>query len=195
MSTNKPPDTVKRLIDSFDHHANWYKSSDYKEAQLRQEFLNPFFEALGWDVYNKLGFAPHSQQVIHEDSLRMGGTTKAPDYSFRVGGRRFFFVEAKAPAHNLCKDPSPAFQLRRYAWTAKLPLSLLTDFEELGVYDTRIRPVRTDKPHKARLRYLTYHDYADQWEFLLETFSPVAVQQGALDKLVYLGPILVDIFQ
>jgi hypothetical protein len=44
----------------------------------------------------------------------------------------------------------PAFQLRRYAWSAKLPLSILTDFEEFTIYDTASslkRPQSLDRPH------------------------------------------------
>ena len=51
---------------------------------------------------------------------------------------RKFFVEAKKTSVNIKDDISPAFQLRRYAWSAKLPLSILTDFEEFAVYDCRI---------------------------------------------------------
>jgi hypothetical protein len=49
MST-PAPDAVKRLIDRFDHDRKVFLSGDYKEEQLRAEFLNPFFTALGWDV-------------------------------------------------------------------------------------------------------------------------------------------------
>jgi len=107
------------------------------EAQIRQHLIDPFFEALGWDVANKQGYAEAYKEVIHEDAVKVGTATKAPDYSFRIGGVRKFFVEAKKPSVNIKDDPSPAFQLRRYAWSAKLPLSILTDFEEFAVYDCR----------------------------------------------------------
>ena len=41
------PDSVKRLVDHFDHNRSVFLSGDYKE-ELRLEFLNPFFTALGW---------------------------------------------------------------------------------------------------------------------------------------------------
>ena len=47
------PDAVKRLVDRFDRDRNAFLSPDYKEEQLRAEFLNPFFTALGWDMDNK----------------------------------------------------------------------------------------------------------------------------------------------
>lgn len=51
---------------------------------------------------------------------------------FRIVGSQKFFVEAKKPSVYIKGDVQPAFQLRRYAWSAKLPLSILTDFEEFA---------------------------------------------------------------
>jgi len=84
-------------------------------------------------VSSNRGGAPEAyKDVVHEDAIKVGGAHKAPDYGFRIGGQRKFFVEAKKPSVNLMDDPLPAFQLRRYAWSARLPLSILTDFEEFA---------------------------------------------------------------
>ena len=56
----------------------------------------------------------------------------------------------RSPSVNIKDDVSPAYQLRRYAWSAKLPLSILTDFEEFAVYDCRIKPDKTDKAVRRR---------------------------------------------
>ena len=129
------PKGVKRLVERFERNHDAYRSSDYNEAQVRLELINPFFKALGWDVYNEAGYAEAYKEVIHEDAIKVGGATKAPDYCFRIGGVRKFFVEAKRPGVNIKDDENAAYQLRRYAWSAKLPLSILTDFEEFAVYD------------------------------------------------------------
>src|SRR6266480_265281 len=160
------PQTVLELIERFDRNRTAYKSEQYNEARLRIEFLNPLFEALGWDVNNKQGYAEAYKDVIYEDAIKIGAATKAPDYCFRVGGTRKFFVEAKKPAINLKDATDPAFQLRRYAWSAKLPMSILTDFEELIVYDCRVKPDRDDKASTARLLYLPFIDYEKRWEEL-----------------------------
>ncbi|HEX7424271.1 MAG TPA: N-6 DNA methylase [Terriglobales bacterium] len=76
----------------------------------------------------------------------------------------------------------PAFQLRRYAWSAKLPLSILTNFEEFAIYDCRIRPQATDKPTVARILYVTSGEYVDRWNEIAETFSHEAVLKGAFDR-------------
>jgi hypothetical protein len=85
---------------------------------LRQQFINPLFECLGWDMENRQGHAPDYQDVIHEDAIKIGGATKAPDYSFGIGKDRKFFVEAKKPSVKIKDDGDSAYQLRRYAWPA-----------------------------------------------------------------------------
>ena len=129
---NAPPE-IRQLVERFQLHRDAYRSAQYNEMQVRREFVDPFFKALGWDVDNEQGYAEAYKDVIHEDALKFGGSTKAPDYCFRIGGVRKYFVETKRPSVNLKLDPEPAYQLRRYAWSAELPLSVLTDFEEFCV--------------------------------------------------------------
>ena len=175
------PDGLIALVERFEENLDSYTSGRYNETQLRREFIDPMFELLGWDVSNSQGRAETYKDVVHEDAIRVGGGTRAPDYAFRIGGVRKFFVEAKAPHKNLKNDPNPAFQLRRYAWSAKLPLSILTDFEEFSVYDTRFRPHKSDKAATARILYLRYTDYISRWSEIANVFSHDALGAGAFD--------------
>src|SRR5437588_6103746 len=95
------PQLVLDLIERYNRNRAAYRSEQYNEARLRIEFLNPFFEALGWDVANKQGYAEAYKDVIYEDAIKIGAATKAPDYCFRIGGTRKFFVEAKKPVITL----------------------------------------------------------------------------------------------
>ncbi len=175
MSTlTQIPNLIKRFKNQID--------SDYNETQTRIEFINPFFTALGWDVENKQGLSIIHCPVVHETPLKIGRATKIPDYSFRVGGVRKFFVEAKKPSINLKNDPEPAYQLRRYGWNAKLSLSIITNFAEFAVYDCRIKPESTDKASTARVWYLPFTDYLEHWEELVERFSFEAVWQGKFEQ-------------
>ncbi len=173
---------IKRLVEKFEEHKDSYKSGKYNEAQLRQEFLDPFFAALGWDIENIEGYAEAYKEVVHEDALKVGGATKAPDYSFRIGGVRKFFVEAKKPSINIKDDIHPAFQLRSYAWSAKLSLSIVTDFEEFAVYDCRIEPKKTDKASKGRILYFTFDQYVEKWDEIQSIFSRESILKGQFDK-------------
>lgn len=176
------PKEIVDLVDRFENNLASYKSGHYNETQVRREFVDPFFKALGWDVDNEQGFAEAYKDVIHEDAVKVGTTTKAPDYSFRIGGQRKFFLEAKKPSVDIKDDIHPAFQLRRYAWTMKLPLSVLTDFEEFAVYDCNVKPDKTDKASNARIFYLNYKDYLTRWDEITGIFSKNAVLKGSFDK-------------
>ena len=134
---------IPELVEHYTRNRESYTSAQYNETQLRREYLDPLFTLLGWDIDNKHGYAEAYKDVVHEDAIKIGVSTKAPDYSFRIGGTRKFFVEAKKPSIHIKDDIDPAFQLRRYAWSAKLPLSILTNFDEFAVYDCRVKPDKT----------------------------------------------------
>ncbi|MFP4529586.1 MAG: Eco57I restriction-modification methylase domain-containing protein, partial [Candidatus Kapaibacterium sp.] len=178
----QPPEELFELIRRFEDNEQRYKSNQYNEAQLRQEFINPLFALMGWDIYNSKGYAEQYKDVVHEDSVKVGGMTKAPDYSFRIGSQRKFFLEAKRPSVDIKGDIHPAYQLRRYAWSAKLPLSILSDFEEMAVYDCRKKPVKTDKASTARIKYYNYKEYPDKWDEIVGIFGPEAIKKGSFDR-------------
>ncbi len=176
------PALVDELVRRFLDNEASYRGANYKEDQLRQEFLNPFFECLGWDMANREGHAPAYRDVIHEDSVIVDGQAKAPDYSFRIGEVRKFFIEAKKPAVQIARDPDSAYQLRRYAWSAKLPVSILTNFGELAVYDCSKKPDHGDKAATGRIEFICAKDYVEKWDWLYGHFSKQAILKGSFDK-------------
>ncbi len=135
-SYNQGKDEISKLCQYFAKNREEFVAPGVKEAHVRQLLIDPLFEALGWDVRNTAQVAPQYREVVTEDSLDVEGQQKAPDYCFRVGTLPKFYAEAKKCGINISADPGPAYQLRRYGWSAKVPLSILTDFEELSIYDS-----------------------------------------------------------
>ncbi len=173
------------LVERFEEQYASYKKADYNETLTRRDFIDPFFKALGWDIDNENGYAESYREVIHEDRVKVGKATKAPDYSFRlVGGKRLFFVEAKKPNVDVKTEIQPAYQVRRYGWSAKLPISIITDFEEFAIYDCTKKPLPTDKSSVARVKYLTFREYLKEFDFIWDTFSKERVLKGSFDKFV-----------
>lgn len=175
---------VEELVIKFRNNKDQYTNKNYNETETRRDFLDPFFEAFGWDVSNRAGKSQTYRDVIHEDKVKVGKETKAPDYAFRIGGNRVFFVEAKKPGVNLKEDNLPAFQLRRYGWSAKLGISFLTDFEELAVYDCTRKPNVNDKASTARIEYIHFEDYLNRFDFLYEILNKERIEQGSLEKYI-----------
>ncbi len=179
-------ENAKRIIGErvewFARNREQYRHPDYPEARLCTEFLDPFFQALGWEVSNRQGWSEVDKAVSSEDAIKLGETTRAPDYSFWLGRSRKFFVEVKKPQLTLRADAGAAFQLRRYAWSAKLPLSILTNFEEFAVYDCRARPSVADKASVGRLWFITFDQYLERLPEIYALFSKEAVWRGSLEQ-------------
>lgn len=176
---------ISELVERFSDQFDSYKRTDYNETLTRRDFIDPFFKALGWDIDNENGYAEAYREVIHEDKVKVGKATKAPDYSFRlVGGKRLFFVEAKKPSVVVKEDILPAYQVRRYGWSAKLPISIITDFEEFAVYDCTKKPKPTDKASVSRIKYINYREYISEFEYIWDTFSKERVLKGSFDKYI-----------
>lgn len=183
------PAKISELVQRFQQNETEYRSISYNETQTKNDFINPFFEALGWDIRNEKRSSEAYREVIYEYSVKIGDTHKAPDYCFRIGKSPQFFVEAKKPSVNIAQNTKPAFQLRRYGWSASLPVSILTDFEEFAVYDCRIQPNVKDLPTVARILYFKYTDYIDKWDEIAALFSRDAVLAGSLNQFITLQTI------
>jgi len=173
---------VTKLSAYFATNRQAFLAPGVKEDHVRQSLIDPLFEALGWDVHNRAMTAPQYREVIREDSLDVEGHQKAPDYTFRVGTLPKLYAEAKKCAVNIGADPAPAFQLRRYGFTGRLALSILTNFEELGVYDCTMRPYLSDRASHARILYFRYDEYPNRWRELWDVFSRESVWSGAFDQ-------------
>ena len=176
------PNIIHNLIETFDKNIDDYHSRK-NETELRREFLDKFFAALGWDVSNEKGYNEAHKEVVHEFSVEVAGQGKKADYAFRTGAGKFdFLVEAKKPSVKIESSQDAAFQLRRYGWSAKLPVNILTDFEHFAVYDCRSKPSYNDKASFGRIMLIHYKEYIERWDEIAAVFSPEAVRQGSFAK-------------
>jgi len=120
QTKNIAPAVIHRLVETFEQNLDSYRSSK-NETELRREFLDKFFTALGWDVANEKGYDEAHKEVIHEFSVEVAGQGKKADYAFRTplknagqAGTSFdFLVEAKKPSVKVETSQDAAFQIRR----------------------------------------------------------------------------------
>jgi hypothetical protein len=180
------PELVHDLVERFEKKLSACHSAAYKEQQLKNEFLEPLFECLGWDVRNAQGLPESYKEVVHEYTLQgeEDNARGVPDYTFSIGGKRKFFVEAKKPSVPIKLDRKPALQLRSYAWSAKLSLSVLTNFEHLAVYNCRLEPQERHQADTARALLIGYKDYVARWDEIARIISRDAVVYGSFDNYV-----------
>ena len=134
---------LSRLVAKFESGFAQFTDSSYSEARVRQDFLDPFFRALGWDLENHAGLVQQHREVEIESRTDVAGRAKRADYLFRTDRRDRFVCEAKKPRVTL--GPRDAFQAKRYAWNKKVFVALLTDFEDLKIFLVGGKP-RPDEP-------------------------------------------------
>jgi hypothetical protein len=178
------PEVISKLIERFDLHRQSYISprSEYNETKLRQDYLDHFFIALGWDVYNTQGWSEQAREVSLEQPIKIQGTTDFIDYSFKIGKDLKFIAEAKNPRVRIKDNTNAVYQVRRYAWNAKQSLCILTNFDEFAIYDCTKRPSSSDAPAVARIDYFTFKDLPAKWDGLVTVFSKDAVFKGSFDR-------------
>nr|QJS05559.1 type IIS restriction enzyme Eco57I, adenine methyltransferase [Psychrobacter sp.] len=175
---------VDALIQKFQNDLNYYKNTSYSEAQVRLDFIDPLFNLLGWDINNSSGKSASEREVIVEETLRDESSAhgKRPDYTFRSFSERKFFVEAKKPSVDIVNGVDEAKQIRRYGFTAKLPVSVLTNFEYLVIYDCSMPVEEGDgSNHSAIIRY-HYTEYADKFEEISLMLGKYSVYNGDFDN-------------
>ncbi len=161
-----------------------YRDAGYNETQARTEFITPLLEAFGWDVHNRRALPLIYREVIEEATVEVGEErlSKRPDYELRLARQRKIFVEAKKPSVRIDRDRAPAFQTRRYGYSASLPISVVTNFHQLAIYDCKSVPVETDEAHVARLHLFGYEEFEARFDELWSLLSQESVLSGAFDR-------------
>lgn len=173
-------DDLRDLVDRFKNNITYYKNNKnhYNEHSCRIEYIDPFLEMLGWDVSNKSGLAPQYREVIAEN---YSTSSDRPDYSLTLRGVTKLFVEAKKPSVDILKDPDPAIQTRKYGWNAKHKVAVLTNFENLIIYDTTTVPNNSDACVVARYKVYHYTEYESRFDEIHSLISKESVYTGAFD--------------
>ena len=182
---NEIKNKIRTLVQKYEQGKEVYRTSRFNETQVRNEFLDPLFEILGWDIRNSAGKNTNEREVLLEEPLKANAAshTKKPDYTFRLFGERKFFLEAKKPCVHIEREDDPAKQVRRYGFTAGLKISVLSNFEHLYIYDTSYPVEQNDTRVKAIVREYKYTDYEDAAEELLEYLGKESVYSGHFDEV------------
>jgi hypothetical protein len=181
-------EAIKKLSDKFSEHSAAFTSPEFSEASVRQEFLDDFLMALGWDVAGRKHPNPFEREVRVERSVAVGLGKKRADYALYVKPNFRdvrLFVEAKKPSVSLATQDN-YFQAVRYGWSSNTPLAVLTNFRELHVIDCRYRPdIDTVLETGSTGFKYTYNDLNDFEKFseIYWLMSREAVTDGSLQKI------------
>ena len=170
------------LVRAYSEHFAQYSQMDYNETEVRNDFVNPLFEILGWDVLNKKKLPQHLREVKHEAAVYVeedgANRKKKPDYAFHLGTEVCFFLETKKPSVNIMQNKEAAFQTRRYGWNGNLKASVLSNFTDMIIYDTSIRPRENDEVSTAMIAHYHYTEYVDKFAEISRLLSYASVVSG-----------------
>lgn len=178
--------TVCELVNDFKENEHRYLSPQYQEAEVRRDYIDKLFEALGWDVYHRTQRNPYEQEVKVEKGVSVGKAQKRADYAFYISPefrQPKFFCEAKKPCRSL-KNADDYFQTIRYGWNASTPVAVLTDFEEFHVLDCRYKPKLNSVLENPNHKRYSCTDYTNPEKFkeIYFLFSRDSVAKSSLEK-------------
>jgi hypothetical protein len=168
------------LVSSFGNHAVQLRSDRYDEAKLRNDYLNPFWRALGWDLENAEGLTQQLREVDIESRVNEAGKKKRADYLFRTDGMSRFICEAKKPKEDL--GLKFAFQAQKYAFNSRLLIATLTNFELFKVYVVGGKPL-AEAPWDICKQW-HYTEYIDHAQEIWDLFSRDAIASSSLDRYI-----------
>lgn len=153
--------------------------ASYQEACRRGElemaseettrtWINQMLAVFDWDVRNTNHVL---QEVPLETAERtalneIGSTNTRPDYTLMNGRVRLFFLDAKKRTVNIKDDKNIAFQIRSYGWSIGAKYSVVTNMDELAIYDCTAMPRHSDNGDFARVLYLKSECYEDNFDRL-----------------------------
>ncbi len=170
---------IEARVEEFHKNEAILKKKGHGETNIRTNYIDVLFEALGWNMKSH-------HEVVREFSQKDNAATKKVDYAFKINGKLKFFVEAKEASVDLVNNKEAIYQAKRYAYSTngRAPIVVLTDFEEFRVFNVLKAP-NMDNPERDLLkeRCMVYREYVEKWDLLWQTFSKEAVAGGSLDTL------------
>jgi type I restriction-modification system DNA methylase subunit len=172
---------IKELVDRFDELEANGEFSKYTEAETKTKFIEPLFEALGWNIR---GIRKSNDKITLEESVSKGRV----DYGYWLNGVQKFYLEAKS-----LKETDILFgkgydrQAINYSWLSSCSWAILTNFRQLAVYNA-------DKPEGEHFFTIHAHDFSGKDKDKLELLSKESFEKNRLnDKAQEWGKSLVKV--
>ena len=169
MTKEETKQQIQKLVEKYQRVVEAGKIKSYNEAQSRNEFIEPLFEFLGWDMRN----LTTDNEVTTEENVSGGRV----DLAFRFGNIPVFFLEAKAMKVDL-DEWKWAEQAINYSWNKNVTWAVLTDFESIKIFNAEIPPKSVSQNLFIELNCRDFINRFDQlWLLSKESF-----EQKLLDK-------------
>jgi type I restriction-modification system DNA methylase subunit len=169
MDRTKAQAKVRQLVEKFRREQAAGVIGQYNESETKTGFIEPLLQGLGWNTQDR-------NEVGLEEKISGGRV----DYSLKIKGSPKIYIEAKPPRTKLTK-PQTTSQAITYGYNKRsVPWVLLTDFQELRLFDVTIRPNKRNLEAGLRLD-LTYDRFIESFDDLW-LLSKESVESSLLDR-------------
>lgn len=154
MTQSKARERIQEIIEKFRREQAAGQINQYNESETKTGFIEPLLQALGWNTQDR-------NEVGLEEKISGGRV----DYSLKIKGSPKIYIEAKPPRARLTK-PEAISQAITYGYNKRsVSWVLLTDFQELRLFDVTIRPNKRNLEAGLRMD-LTYDHFLEKFEDL-----------------------------
>jgi type I restriction-modification system DNA methylase subunit len=169
MTQSEAREKIQQLIEKFRREQAAGMIVQYNESETKTGFIEPLLQALGWNTQDR-------NEVGLEEKISGGRV----DYSLKIKGSPKIYIEAKPPRAKLTK-PETISQAITYGYNkGSIQWVLLTDFQELRLFDVTIWPNKRNLEAGLRLD-LTHDRFLEKFDDLW-LLSKESVESGHLDR-------------
>jgi adenine-specific DNA-methyltransferase len=167
MDTAAVKEKIEALVTKYNAEAASGKLKRYSEEDVKNVFIKPLFEALGWNIADR-------DEASAEEHIKSAGRV---DYGFSLNGQTVFYLEAKSFDVNI-HDEKWARQAIRYSWNKGVTWAALTNFEHLIIFNAQ--DIESSL-HNKKLFDISCADYLSNFD-KLQLLSKESLKTGKLDK-------------
>jgi methylase of polypeptide subunit release factors len=123
MTKQEAKQKIQNLVAKYEAEKSAGKIAKYSEEETKRGFIEPLFEALGWNFSSK-------EEITLEEQI----SGDRVDYGFYLNSRIKFYLEAKPFKADLHREDY-AKQSIKYSWNKGVTWAVLADFESLIVFN------------------------------------------------------------
>ena len=174
---------LKNLVEKYQEFIATANKNDISEEAIRT-WINNMLSIFGWNVQD-------TNQVLQERTLGKAYKTRLkeiesshsrPDYILINGKIIKAFIDAKDLKTDIFIDKTTAFQVRSYAWSANVPCSFASNFEQFVIFDCRFKPNHTQAANYGAIN-LHSSEYIENFDILYEHLYRDNIKANKLEQL------------
>lgn len=170
---------LKKLVSKYNSQKAKGLLNNTSEEDIRG-WIDKLLAVFGWDTTDPSQVKKEAvlSKAERAKLASIGSRHSRPDYTLKNNETRLCFVDAKNICDDIFTNDSYAFQIRSYGYSINADISILTNFEQIAVYDTRVKPLLTDSAQICREAIFLIDEYESRFSELKKYLGRTAILNG-----------------